>query len=69
MGNQHKEFAKTMKKKRTVKSKSPADIRAACLVCLTLRNINAYKTVINNKLQNKNQLNTIKLNKISCTCT
>jgi hypothetical protein len=40
-----------MKKKRTAKSKSPVDMRAACLVFLTFMNINAYKTVKSNKLQ------------------
>jgi len=50
IGNQHKIFAKTMKKKRTAKSKSPADMWAARLVFLTLTNINAYKTDISNKL-------------------
>lgn len=39
-----------MKKKRTAKSNSPADMRAACLVSLTLINIDAYKMDISNKL-------------------
>lgn len=49
-GNQQKELAKTMKKKRTAKSKSPSDIRAAFLVFRTLINIIVYKTDISSKL-------------------
>lgn len=52
-GSQHSELAKTMKKKRTAKSKSPADMRAACLVFFTLTNINVYSTDMSVKLEKK----------------
>lgn len=53
IGSQHRELAKTMKKKRTAKSKSPADIRAARLVFLTLANISVYSTDMSDKLRKR----------------